>query len=49
MLELRDNLTIHDAAYMALAEAMDATCSPATADSPGHQDPVPTEILQPTP
>jgi predicted nucleic acid-binding protein len=25
MLELRDNLTIYDAAYMALAEAMDAT------------------------
>ena len=49
MLELRDNLTIHDAAYLALAEARTPPCSPATADSPGHQDPVPTETLQPTP
>lgn len=48
--ELRDNLTIYDAAYVALAEAMHATlltgdCRLARATGPQ----CPIEILQPTP
>jgi predicted nucleic acid-binding protein len=48
--ELRDNLTIYDAAYVALAEAMDATLLTGDrrlARAPGPQCPI--EILQPTP
>ncbi len=40
--ELRDHLTIYDAAYVALAEALQATCSPVTGDSqdpPAHAAP----------
>jgi predicted nucleic acid-binding protein len=38
--ELRHNLTAYDAAYLALAEALDApllTCDRALASAPGHQ------------
>jgi predicted nucleic acid-binding protein len=48
--ELRDNLTICDAAYVALAEAMQATLLTADrrlARAPGPRCPI--EILQPTP
>jgi predicted nucleic acid-binding protein len=48
--ELRDNLTIYDAAYVALAEAMHATLLTGDhrlARAPGPQCPI--EILQPTP
>jgi predicted nucleic acid-binding protein len=48
--ELRDNLTIYDAAYVALAEAMHATLLTADrrlARAPGPRCPI--EILQPTP
>jgi hypothetical protein len=58
MLELRDNLTIYDAAYMALAEAMDATLLTgdrlARAPGPGaHRDPpahtlTPARVARPT-
>jgi predicted nucleic acid-binding protein len=47
--ELRDNLTIYDAAYVALAEAMQATLLTADrrlARAPGPRCPI--EILQPT-
>ena len=39
MWELRDNLTAYDAAYVALAEALDAplvTCDRKVASAPGH-------------
>ena len=39
MWELRDNLTAYDAAYVALAEALDAplvTCDRKLASAPGH-------------
>jgi hypothetical protein len=60
MLELRDNLTIYDAAYMALAEAMDATLLTgerrlARAPGPGaHRDPpahtlTPARVARPPP
>ena len=48
--ELRDNLTIYDAAYVALAEAMHATLLTADrrlARAPGPRCPI--EILQPAP
>ncbi len=48
--ELRDNLTIYDAAYVALAEAMQATLLTADrrlARAPGSRCPI--EILQPAP
>jgi predicted nucleic acid-binding protein len=48
--ELRDNLTIYDAAYVALAEAMHATLLTADrrlARAPGPRCPI--EVLQPTP
>lgn len=48
--ELRDNLTIYDAAYIALAEAMNATLLTADrrlARAPGPRCPI--EVLQPTP
>jgi predicted nucleic acid-binding protein len=48
--ELRDNLTIYDAAYVALAEAMHATLLTADrrlARAPGLRCPI--EILQPAP
>ena len=48
--ELRDNLTIYDAAYVALAEAMHATLLTADrrlARAPGPRRPI--EILQPAP
>ena len=48
--ELRDNLTIYDAAYVALAEAIQATLLTADrrlARAPGPRCPI--EILQPTP
>ena len=48
--ELRDNLTIYDAAYVALAEAMQATLLTADrrlARAPGPRCPI--EILHPTP
>jgi hypothetical protein len=59
MLELRDNLTIYNAAYMALAEAMDATLLTgdrrlARAPGPGaHRDPpahtlTPARVARPT-
>ena len=59
MLELRDNLTIYDAAYMALAEAMDATLLTGDrrlARAPGpsaHRDPpahtlTPARVARPT-
>ncbi len=47
---LRDNLTIYDAAYAALAEAMNATLLTADrrlARAPGPRCPI--EVLQPTP
>lgn len=40
MWELRDNLTAYDAAYVALAEALDAplvTCDAKLASAPGHR------------
>jgi predicted nucleic acid-binding protein len=48
--ELRDNLTIYDAAYVALAEAMHVTLLTADrrlARAPGPRCPI--EVLQPTP
>ena len=48
--ELRNNLTIYDAAYVALAEAMSATLltgDQKLARAPGPQCPI--EILQPAP
>jgi predicted nucleic acid-binding protein len=48
--ELRDNLTIYDAAYVALAEAMHATLLTADrrlARAPGPRCPI--EVLQPAP
>jgi predicted nucleic acid-binding protein len=48
--ELRDNLTIYDAAYVALAEAMSTTLltgDQKLARAPGPQCPI--EIFQPTP
>jgi predicted nucleic acid-binding protein len=48
--ELRDNLTIYDAAYVALAEATQATLLTADrrlARAPGPRCPI--ELLQPTP
>src|ERR1035441_4222389 len=48
--ELRDNLTIYDAAYVALAEALHATLLTGDrrlARAPGPQCPI--EILQPAP
>jgi len=48
--ELRDNLTVYDAAYVALAEAMQATLLTADrrlARAPGPRCPI--EILQPMP
>jgi predicted nucleic acid-binding protein len=48
--ELRDNLTIYDAAYVALAEALKATLLTGDrrlASAPGPQCPI--EILQPAP
>jgi predicted nucleic acid-binding protein len=50
MPEPRDNLTIYDAAYIALAEAMHATLLTGDrrlARAPGPHCPI--EILQPTP
>ena len=48
--ELRDNLTIYDAAYIALAEAMNTTLltgDQKLARAPGPQCPI--EIFQPAP
>jgi predicted nucleic acid-binding protein len=48
--ELRDNLTIYDATYVALAEAVNATLLTADrrlARAPGPRCPI--EVLQPTP
>ena len=48
--ELRNNLTIYDAAYVALAEAMNTTLLTATGNSaraPGPQCPI--EIFRPAP